>query len=348
MLGGLLANSAFARPQITFFSQLQASELEGFFTDTVMLQKLQDLNASVVIGMVDFHPNRAKTIDLLNSWEIPVTAWLLLPKKDHYFLHAHNSEKARLRYEELKDWIKLNKLQVRKIGIGIEPDLKHLKDLEAIKSNALATVFRKLTQDDVYGEAEYQTLVYQMQSDGFEVESYIYPYLLENKSKGLRKLAGLVHVETDKEVPMIFSSHNTNSEQNLLHSYARTHNLKSVGIGSTGGDFSVHGIKAPESLNWDDTKLDLQTAYNFANDIYLFSLEGCAKQDMLEEILNMEWKKEQLVATNIAFLAGSPSDSFSILNYHPLDYPYISLAVFLLIATLTFVAGFKVLKKVFG
>ncbi|MFT5619674.1 MAG: hypothetical protein ACI85I_002921 [Arenicella sp.] len=348
-IGGFWTHSASARPQITFFSQLQAHELEAFFTDTVMLQQLQNLNASVIMGMVDFHEDRAKTIELLNSYNIPVTAWLLLSKEDDYFFHANNSGLAKERYADFKKWNLEKKLGIQRIGIGIEPDLEHLKKMEDGSPNAWLAALRKVNQEGVYGEVQYQALVSKIQSDSFEVESYIYPYLLESESEGIRKLAGLIQVNTDKEIPMIFSSHTSESKENLIESYARTHQLQSIGIGSTGGDFSVHGIKKPKSLNWKETSEDLQTAYNFANDIYLFSLEGCQRQNMLEKLLDLEWKKEKLIAKSISFLASAPSSELGfILNFQPLDHPFISIGVCLLIFALFWVAVLRVLKRFFG
>jgi hypothetical protein len=69
---------------------------------------------------------------------------------------------------------------------------------------------------------------------------------------------------------------------------------------------------------------------------------------MRSELLDLKWKKEKLVATNISFLASTPPSELLgfILNFQPLDYPFISLAVCLLIVILFFVAFLKVLKRV--
>jgi hypothetical protein len=62
---------------------------------------------------------------------------------------------------------------------------------------------------------------------------------------------------------------------------------RAIGVGSTGG--GVEGPDAFEPLSWDELVRDLRLARLRNDHIFVFSLEGCARQGFLPQLTRFEW-----------------------------------------------------------
>ncbi len=60
------------------------------------------LKASVSLGIIDFSQERASVVSRLNQADIPVEAWLLLPKDQGYWFNLDNASQTITRYAGFK------------------------------------------------------------------------------------------------------------------------------------------------------------------------------------------------------------------------------------------------------
>jgi hypothetical protein len=72
----------------------------------------------------------------------------------------------------------------------------------------------------------------------------------------------------------------------LLWSYG--HGKTAIIVGSTGGGVSLGGMDQA-ALTWDELARDLRLAARLADDVGIFSLEGCVRQRFLERLRDFDW-----------------------------------------------------------
>jgi hypothetical protein len=103
---------------------------------------------------------------------------------------------------------------------------------------------------------------------------------------------------------MLYSSFFDKHGDIILYSYAQ--HAQGIGLGSTGGGVELEGGQPLRSLRWIDLRRDLLIANHFSKSVYIFSLEGCARNGYLDKLLEMDWNaKIQLPvqpSKNISFL----------------------------------------------
>ncbi|MCD6290198.1 MAG: hypothetical protein J7M34_06810, partial [Anaerolineae bacterium] len=148
---------------------------------------------------------------------------------------------------------------------------------------------------------EYSVLVAQIRADGYHVDSYILPTVLDERDAGsnlLQRLYGIIDIPADREVAMLYTSLVRPHGPGFLWSYAR--DAQSIGIGSTGGGVQIEGITMPPPLNWDEFARDLRLARRWSSDIHIFSLEGCVGQDFLSRLLGFDWERPTIPPLDMA------------------------------------------------
>lgn len=91
-------------PTLVFFSELAQDQVQGFFANTTLVSQLRTLHANVSLAMREFSPERAEAVRSLNRAGVPVTAWLLLPKDQGYWLNMNNVDQAMPRFEQFLNW----------------------------------------------------------------------------------------------------------------------------------------------------------------------------------------------------------------------------------------------------
>jgi len=261
-----------------------------------VVDDLAALEASVALGILDLTSERASVVRRLNQTGIPLIAWQLLPKEEGYWFSAGNARQAAARYNDFKAWTDEHGLQWTGIGLDIEPDMREVQMLTGKKwRQLLPRVLRRTFDNERLRrvQAEYRALVTQVRADGYRVDSYVLPLILDERRAGstlLQRLAGLVDVPTDREIPMLYSSFLRPVGQGVLWSYAPE--AGSVGIGSTGGGVDVGGLGDVRPLDWDEFSRDLLLAKRWTSDLFIFSLEGCLQQDFLAGLRSFDWDRE--------------------------------------------------------
>lgn len=283
------------KTEITFFCELRAQELKKLFEDRFVFDDLKTLNAGLSLGILDLSPERANVVRKLNRMGIPVTAWLLLPEEQGYWFNLGNYLEATERYQEFRTWSAENQLEWAAVGLDIEADINEMKGLTDDRGTIVQKAFKRLRDTKGYRLAKknYEALVAQIHADGYLVESYHFPLIMDDRESGstvLQRVAGLVDVAVDREVLMLYSSFFRPHGQSILWSYAQK--AQAIGIGNTGGGVQTGGLENVPYLTWEEFATDLRLARRSGKPIYVFSLEGCVQQGYLPRLVTFDWQAE--------------------------------------------------------
>lgn len=283
-------------PKLTFFCELEADALQELFADPAVTDHLRSLQASVSLGILDYSPVRAAVVRRLNHLGIPVIAWLLLPKEQGYWFNAGNYAEAQACYQKFLAWTVANQLIWERIGLDIEPDIREVETLTKtwwkIAPRWLGRIFN-MRRVKIAQQA-YQLLIEQIRRDGYPVDTYQFPLLADErkvKTSALQRVTGVIDLPADREVWMLYTSLVRPHGPGMLSSYGSE--AQSIGLGSTGGGVEVAVAISP--LSWSELERDLRLAYNWCNDLHLYSLEGCVHQGFLEQIKNLIWDQPLLL-----------------------------------------------------
>jgi len=282
------------KPEITFFTELEVEPLTELFSNKAVLNDLKALDASVSLGILDLTKARAKVVRRLNRKGIPVIAWLLLPEEEGYWFNIENYDQAAARYQAFKAWTADYKLNWAGIGLDIEMDIQDMRALMEQKQTQkiASTLFRRYMDKTRVFQAKqaYKTLVDQIHTDGYLVESYHLPVISEERrasSTVLQRTVGLVDLEVDREVLMLYSSFLRPDGAAVLWSYAPE--ADSIGVGNTGGGVDVEGVIDLNPLTWDEFSRDLRLCVMRQKPIHIFCLEGCVRQGFLSRLVTFDW-----------------------------------------------------------
>lgn len=284
------------KPKLTFFCELPASDLLALFDDPVVIENLCYLDATISMGILDLSPERAKIVQRLNQAGIPVTAWQLLPKEEGYWYNTRNAPQASMRYMEFKEWSHKYNLQWAGIGVDIEPAFAEMSQFSNQPARLLPLLWKRLwdSQTVTGARAAYSGMVTAMHHDGYTVESYQFPIILDERKAGstiLQRVAGIVDLDVDREILMLYTSFMRPNGPGIFWSYAQE--AGAVGIGNTGGGVDIKGVVDLPPITWEEFQRDLLLAHRLNKAIYIFSLEGCVQQGFLARLKSFNW--EQLV-----------------------------------------------------
>jgi len=282
------------QPKLTFFTELDSEGLTALFSDSAMIKTLNSLDAAISLGILDLSDARAKVVKKLNKAGIPVIAWLLLPKDEGYWFNTGNYPQAAARYEHFLEWTGAHKLEWAGVGLDIEPNINDFIQLRDKRQahKVAATLFHRLRDRQQAKKAHlaYQSLVDRIRKDGYPVESYLIPLILEERraqASVLERTAGLVDIQTDREVFMLYSSFLRPNGDAVLWSYAPESD--SVGVGNTGGGVDLEGVIDIPPLTWDEFSRDLRLCVARQKPVHIFCLEGCVAQGFLPRLVDFDW-----------------------------------------------------------
>ncbi len=298
------------KTEITFFCELRAEALKKLFEDRFVFDDLKTLNAGISLGILDMSPERANVVKKLNRMGIPVTAWLLLPEEQGYWFNLGNYAEATARYQAFKVWSEENQLEWAAVGIDIESDINEMKRFSDERIAVIKKALKRLRDTKAYRVAKnaYEALVERIHADGYLVESYHFPLIVDDReadSTVLQRVAGLVEIAVDREVLMLYSSFFRPHGQSILWSYAQK--AQAIGIGNTGGGVQTGGLDNVPYLTWDEFATDLRLARRSGKPIYVFSLEGCVQQGFLPRLVTFNWQAEVDLPATALVTAGRSS-----------------------------------------
>ncbi|MGQ9894997.1 MAG: hypothetical protein ACUVSY_14445, partial [Roseiflexus sp.] len=250
------------------------------------------LDAGICVGVLDLSAERAAVLRRLSEARIPLTAWLLLPEDQGYWFNVNNSCEAVARYAAFREWTAEHGLTWRAIGLDIEFDMRDLRAVLADSRRLARVLLRNLFDHRRRRRAvaAYCELVEWIRADGYQTESYILPFALDERRVGatlLQRLTGLPDVPVDCELPMLYSSFLRPFGAGVLWSYGRE--VQALAIGSTGGGVSVGGADRVAPLSWEELARDLRLAHRLCDKIAIFSLEGSVRAGYLERLRSFDW-----------------------------------------------------------
>ncbi len=283
-----------SQPQLTFFCELAPEPLAKLFDGRFVIDDLKAVHATLSLGILDFSKTRADLVNRLNKAGVPVIAWLLLPEEDGYWFNIDNHEKAAARYVEFKAWTTEYDLEWAGIGLDIEMDINEVRRiLSGEPDRGLpARMWRKFRDKKRVGHARrsYQALVDLIHADGYPVESYHIPLITDERrarATVLQRTLGLVDLEVEREVLMLYSSFLRPTGDAVLWSYAPE--ADSVGVGVTGGGVELSPKIETKPLTWDEFTRDLRLCVMQNKPVHIFSLEGCVEQGFLSRLNTFNW-----------------------------------------------------------
>jgi hypothetical protein len=287
------------QPRLTFFCELPVERIALVFQQSVF-ESLAAMKANVSLAILDHSHERAELVRKLNQYGIAVTAWLLLPHENGYWLGMENAEAANDSYETFQSWTHQENLTWRTIGLDIEPDIRELE--ACIEGDgrgwALQRMLRRIFRRRKLASAQrlYRDLVSKIRTDGYLVESYHLPLIADERVVGstlLRRILGIVDIPVDTEVWMLYSSilrgrsNRPHFGLGVLWSYGSQ--AQAIGVGSTGG--GVDFVQDYRYLDWEELSRDLRLAWYWTDRLYIYSLEGCIEQGFLPRLEQFEWDR---------------------------------------------------------
>jgi hypothetical protein len=275
-------------PHLTFFCELEPQDLAALFHDPQVVADLAVLGARVSMGLLDLGLERAAIVRQLNAAGIPVTAWLLLPRSQGYYFCLDNASEARARYVDFKRWTAQEGLRWEAVGLDIESDLREMERTQAAAWQTALTLLRRTLNSSRLrqGLAQYRDLVARIRADGYQVEAYQFPMIVDERRTGstfLQRATGVMDLSVDREVLMLYTSLVPGREA-ALWSYAR--DAQGIAVGST-----VGGFDSQPKLGWAELSRDLRLAHCWTEDLYIFSLEGCVRQNLLARLRDFDWRE---------------------------------------------------------
>jgi hypothetical protein len=244
------------------------------------------------MGMLDLEPDRARVVRDLEAAGIEVTAWLLLDRENGYWLNADNSDLAMNRYASLHAWSRREDLKLWRIGLDIEPPRDHLDDMleRPIEGVVERLQMRREAGAVENAELAYAKLVDLARRDGRSVESYQFPFIVDERlteSSLLRRSLGIVDVPVDAEVLMLYRSY---IGPEGCRAYFEDADM--IALGVTGGGVHADNPELEPKIGWDELREDMLAAARHTQEVYIFSLEGCVEQGMLPLIRDLDWSQE--------------------------------------------------------
>jgi len=266
--------------ELNFFCALEAKQLARLFEDRFVLDDLKSLGAGVSLAVMDFSNERAKAVQLLNKLDIPVIAWLMLPKEENYWFNLSNSALAAEQYHLFKQWSHHKKLAWAGIGLSIKENTAWKNASKAADLNS-----EQLLQ----AKQNYKQLAEQVQVDGYRLELYR-SAVIETPERGrlkfLRKAESQLALLADRQVALLFSSlHRGQSQAALWRALA---GAQAIGIGLTGSSVLFEDMDQADPLTWEEFTRDLRIGAQSGKPVYVFSLEGCARLGYLDRLITFD------------------------------------------------------------
>ena len=290
-------NQNLTPPKLVFACDRPTKDLQRLFTPG-LISDLRTLGAGVALSTEDLSPERAEIVRRLNASGIPMTAWLVLPKNQGYYVNASNEPETATRFVEFDQWTKQNHLRWDAIGLDIEPILTDFGALTGHKMRLASLLFRRASASGSVTRAKhaYTGLIGQMQSRGYYVETYQLQFIADERKAHttlLEKIFGIVDVRGNDEVLMLYTTFSHGSGAGLIWAYGPDAQTIAVGSTASSGNSATDAKYPP--LNWEEFSRDLIVARHFSPVVGVYSLEGCVRQGFITRLKAMDWNRPVLL-----------------------------------------------------
>ncbi len=290
-------NSGNPRPKLIFACDKPTSGLDALFTPD-LIADLKELKAGVALSTSDFTPERAKLVRKLNAAGIPMTAWLVLPADEGYYVNASNAAQTAARFKQFDQWTTDNSLRWAALGLDIEPTLTDFAKLAGNKGRLLALMLRRgfdSSRVRLPHEA-YAALIEQMQGRGYYVQTYQLQFIADERRAHttlLERLFGIVDVRGNEELLMLYTSFTHAAGAGIIWEYGPDAQAIAIGSTAASGDPSADAKFPP--LNWDEFLRDAIVAHSFSEPVGIYSLDGCVRQGFISRLKTVDWNQPMII-----------------------------------------------------
>ncbi len=323
-------------PQLAFACCDQGVEqMQDLFARPDVIRTLHNLHAQIAVAITDLSPQRAQVVRSLNQQQIPVIAWLMLPKDQGIYFNAGNAPEAAARISDFEKWTGGNGLRWAAVGLDIEPDFAELAALKTHRWHLIGTLLRQSVDGGriVRAQQAYSALIRQIQSRGWPVETYQMPYLPVERSVHstlLDRMLGTVDVRGNEEDLMIYTSYARFVGAAIIADLGPR--AQGISVGVTDGPLPAGSGFGP--LDWDEFSRDLLVASHFTRHVGVYNLEGCVRQGFLPRLEAMDWGGSVVIPTASVSRAHSRVIALSAVLWIGSNLPYLAAVALLLIAWL--------------
>ncbi|PIE18039.1 MAG: hypothetical protein CSA65_06295 [Proteobacteria bacterium] len=276
---------------LTYFVELAGAPLRELLERPGVLDGLSRQGAGLALAMLDTDEERREAIAELEAWEIPYTAWLVLPRDDGYWLSADNPQVATNRYHELRDWFAAADQRPISYGLDVETPIADSVDLFQQGQKALMRLLASRRSREHLRDAAraYDALLDEMRVDGHGVESYQFPLIVDERrarSQLLQRVLGFVDIKTDREVLMLYRTLLPRPVDALLVD-AFGPEADAIAVGITGGGVGFVLEHTGRLLSYEELCSDLCRAMRYTRNLYVFSLEGCVEAGFFDQLTGL-------------------------------------------------------------
>jgi hypothetical protein len=287
-----------ARPYLIFGCDRQTGDLDSLFTPA-LVSELKELGAGVALSTEDFSSARAQVVRRLSDAGIPMTAWIVLPKEQGYYVNVGNTAETAARFAEFDAWTSAHGLRWEAVGIDIEPTLHEFGALTGDMRRLLSMVIGRAFDWERVRRAhdDYQALVRRMQGRGYRVQTHQLSFIADERkarSTLLQRIFGIVDVRGDEEVLMLYTSLSEPFGAALIWAYGSEAQIVAVGSTALSGDSALDTKYPP--LTWEKFSRDLRVARHFAPVVGVYSLEGCVRQGFMPRLRTMDWSEPVVIS----------------------------------------------------
>lgn len=306
--------------------------MQSLFTNRDVIGGLVQLHAVIAVPILDLTSERAQLVHRLNEDGIPVVAWVVLSKEEGLYLNADNAAESTARVAKFEQWTTENNLQWTAVGLDIEPNLAELQTLAHHRWRLVATLLRRSLNGARITRArqEYSSIIHELQSRGYLVQTYLMPYMPAERSAHstlLDRMLGTVDVQANEEYLMLYTSYARPVGAGMIWSLGR--NARGIAIGSTDGAAAPGSATGP--LDWEEFSRDLIVASHFTRKIGVYDLEGCVRQGFLPRLKDMDWSESVTIPAESIARAERVGKVFRIVLWLSSNLLYFVLAVLLLL-----------------
>jgi hypothetical protein len=307
------------QPFLIFLTELEGAALHEFLLQEDVLADLEPLQYGLAVALMHFTDAQADAIRLLNAHNIYTVAWLLLPMSEGCWFNLQNYPQAVEHYRDFRAWASEHDLHFDAVGIDIEPPPDDMPITRPWSLRGLARRLWLARENVLYqpARAAYRELVTDIRRDGYEVHVYQLPLIADDRRAGttlLQRAFDVVDLPADLEVLMCYSSLPIALLDNDLGGalitsygpaadsigvgYTRPHTLLEAPAGRATGDETT-------ALSWATLERDLLLAARYTDTIYILSLEGCVKRDLLRHVARLDWSSEPHWSSERRLIVGS-------------------------------------------
>jgi hypothetical protein len=293
--------------------------MQALFADHEVVAALHELHAQVAVAITDFSPERAQVVRFLNEQQIPVIAGVTLQTKDGPYFNAEDVSEAPAQIAAFEKWTRENGLRWDAVGLYIEPNFNEFAALKNHRWRLFTTLLRNSLDGKRIEHAQeaYSVLIWQIQSQGYPVETYTLPYGPVERNLHttlIDRMLGTVDVRGSENDVMIYTSYARPAGSAIILDLGPY--SQGIIVGITDGLSPAGSGYGP--LDWNEFSSDLLVASHFAHHIGVYNLEGCVRQGFLPRLKNMDWGgsvtipaasisrvKRRVMALSIALWLGS-------------------------------------------